>query len=132
LKYAILESGGKQYTAREGETIEVDRLPMEVGDAVTFDDVLLVVEDGSPIIGKPYIKGAKVEGEVVDQFRGPKIIVFKFKPKVRYRKKQGHRQHYTRVALKNISIPGSKGTSGGAKKSKSQEKPAEGEAEAKE
>jgi large subunit ribosomal protein L21 len=118
VKYAILESGGKQYTAREGETIEVDRLPLEVGEAVTFDEVLLVVDDGSPIIGKPYIKGAKVEGEVVSQFRGPKIIVFKFKPKVRYRKKQGHRQHYTRVALKSISVPGAKRAAEKAKQSK--------------
>jgi large subunit ribosomal protein L21 len=108
MKYAIVESGGKQYVAREGESFAIDRQPLEVGDRVIFDEVLLLVDDGAPTIGKPYIEGAKVQAEVEAHFRAPKIIVYKFKPKVRYRRKQGHRQHHTRVLVKRITAGGVK------------------------
>lgn len=108
MKYAIVESGGKQYVAREGESISVDRMPLDVGEQVTFEEVLLLEDDGTLTIGKPYIDGAKVEAEVESHFRAPKIIVYKFKPKVRYRRKQGHRQHHTRVIVKRIAAGGKK------------------------
>ena len=109
MKYAVVESGGKQYVAREGETIEVDRLPLEIGKPIEFKDVLLVVDDGAIQVGDPLVKGASVKGEVLDQIKAKKVIVFKYIPKERYRRKQGHRQRYTRVRIGEI-------LSGGAKK----------------
>jgi large subunit ribosomal protein L21 len=104
MKYAVVESGGKQYIAREGETIEVDRLPLEIGKKVEFKDVLLLVDDSKVKVGSPHIRGAKVRGTVVDQFKAPKIVVFKFIPKERYRRKRGHRQRYSRVVIDKISV----------------------------
>jgi large subunit ribosomal protein L21 len=104
MKYAVLESGGKQYIAREGEAIEVDRLHIEVGQAIDFKDVLLLVDNAKVHVGTPYVKGAKVRGTVVEQLRAPKIIVFKYIPKERYRRKRGHRQNYTRVAIDKITL----------------------------
>ncbi|UCF62184.1 MAG: 50S ribosomal protein L21, partial [Anaerolineaceae bacterium] len=89
MKYAVLESGGKQYVAREGEAIEVDRLKIEVGDKIDFKDVLLLVDNAKVHVGTPYVKGAKVRGTVVDQLKAPKIIVYKYIPKERYRRKRG-------------------------------------------
>lgn len=104
MKYAVISSGGKQYITREGETINIDRLPMEVGSKVEFKEVLLTVDGTKVQVGKPHVKGAAVKGEVTDQIKGPKIIVFKYIPKERYRKKQGHRQHYTQVTIDSISL----------------------------
>ncbi|MDF1499138.1 MAG: 50S ribosomal protein L21 [Anaerolineales bacterium] len=108
MRYAILESGGKQYVAREGETIEVDRLPLEIGKPVEFDQVLLAVNDGEVLVGDPLVKGAAVKAKVIDQIKAKKIIVFKYVPKQRYRRKAGHRQKYTRVLVDEISLPGAK------------------------
>ena len=105
MKYAILESGGKQYRACEGEVIEVDRLPLEVGDSVHWQDVLLLVDEPKVLIGQPYVEGAKIEGKVVGQIKARKVVVFKYKPKIRYRRTQGHRQRYTRVMIESISQP---------------------------
>jgi len=105
MKYAILESGGKQYRVSEGEAIEVDRLPLEVGEPVEWQDVLLLVEDSKISIGQPYVKGVKIKGQVVDQIKARKVLVFKYKPKIRYRRTQGHRQRYTRVMIEKISQP---------------------------
>ncbi|NJN43690.1 MAG: 50S ribosomal protein L21 [Anaerolineae bacterium] len=102
MKYAIVESGGKQYKAFEGETIEVDRLPLEVGTTVELDQVLLVTNDGSFRIGTPLVDGAKVKATVVNQIRGRKILVFKYKTRVRYRRTKGHRQHYTLLKIDEI------------------------------
>lgn len=104
MKYALLESGGKQYVAREGEVIEVDRLPVELGEAIDFKDVLLVVENAKVHVGTPYVKGAKVRGTVAEQLKAPKVIVFKYIPKERYRRKRGHRQRFTRVAIDKITL----------------------------
>lgn len=104
MKYAILNSGGKQYVAREGETIEVDRLPLEIGKPVEFNEILLVADNGDVAVGAPVVKGATVKGRVLDQIKAAKIIVFKYVPKQRYRRKQGHRQRYTRVAIEKISL----------------------------
>jgi large subunit ribosomal protein L21 len=102
MKYAIVESGGKQYKAVEGETIEVDRLPLEVGTSVELDQVLLVTNDGSFSVGTPIVDGAKVKATVVNQIRGRKILVFKYKTRVRYRRTKGHRQHYTLLKIDEI------------------------------
>jgi large subunit ribosomal protein L21 len=104
MKYAILDSGGKQYIAREGETIEVDRLPLEIGKPVEFKEILLVADNGNVEIGTPTLKGATVKGRVLDQVKAAKIIVFKYVPKQRYRRKQGHRQRYTRVMIDTINF----------------------------
>jgi len=102
MKYAIVESGGKQYVAREGETIEIDRLPVEVGKSITFKEVLLVVDDGTAEVGNPYVKGVSIKGTVLAEVKAPKVIVFKYIPKERYRRTKGHRQRYTRVLINAI------------------------------
>lgn len=102
MKYAIVESGGKQYRAVPGETIQVDRLKNEVGEKIVLDRVFLVADDGELHIGKPTVKGAQVETTLEDNIKGPKIVVFKYKPANRYRVKQGHRQRYTLLKIDNI------------------------------
>jgi large subunit ribosomal protein L21 len=102
MKYAIIESGGKQYRAIEGATIEVDRLPVEAGEQVPLESVLLVVNDDQVSVGMPLVQGARVNATVVEQFKGPKIVVFKYRPKKRYRVKTGHRQLYTRLVINSI------------------------------
>jgi large subunit ribosomal protein L21 len=121
MKYAVLESGGKQYIAREGETIEVDRLPLEEGKRVKFDSILMVVDHRKVQIGTPYLDKVSVKGTVAAQFKSPKIIVYKYIPKERYRRKQGHRQRYTRVAIENIEVPEAKKAK--TEPEKSEEKP---------
>lgn len=101
--YAIVRTGGRQYRAAIGDTIDVEKLPYEEGDTVELDEVLLVAPDeGESIIGQPLVDGATVRATVVRQFRGPKIVVFKYKPKNRYRKRRGHRQYYTRLKIESI------------------------------
>ena len=104
MKYAIIQSGSRQHRTVEGETIEVERLPVEAGDAVVIDSVLLVADEGKVSIGAPHVAGAKVSATVVDQIRGPKIRIFKYKPKERYRRRAGHRQSYTRLKIDSISV----------------------------
>jgi len=102
MKYAIVEDGGKQYKAVEGGTIDVDRFPSEPGEQVDLERVLLISDGEEVSIGAPLIEGAKVQATVVAQIKGPKIIVFKYKPKKRYRVKKGHRQQYTRLQIDSI------------------------------
>lgn len=102
MKFVIVEQGGKQFRAAEGETIEVDRLPNEVGETLTLEDVLLSVNDDDVAIGTPFVKGAKVQTKVLDHFKGRKILVFKYRAKQRYRVKTGHRQLYTRLLIESI------------------------------
>jgi large subunit ribosomal protein L21 len=104
--YAIVRIGGRQYHAEVGQTIVTEKLPYEVGEALDFDDVLLVKEENGIQVGQPTVSGAVVKAKVVEQFKGKKIIVFKYKSKNRYRRKQGHRQRYTRLMVNEI-IPGS-------------------------
>ena len=104
MKFAIVEQGGKQYRVAEGGTIEVDRLENEVGDTLVIEDVLFSVDDGQVTIGTPVIEGAKVQAKVVDHFKGRKILVFKYRPKQRYRVKSGHRQQYTRLLIESIEM----------------------------
>ena len=102
--YAIIRSGGKQYRAEVGATIDVDRLPQDVGESIALDDVLLVANDDDVKIGAPMVEGASVAATVVEQFRGKKIIVYKYRQRTNYRRKQGHRQHYTRLRIDEIRV----------------------------
>jgi large subunit ribosomal protein L21 len=104
MKYAIVEDGGKQYRAVEGRTIEVDYYPAEIGEPVDLQHVLLVVEDGAVSVGQPFVTGAKIQASVAAQVKGPKIIVFRYKPKKRIRRKTGHRQKYTRLQIEAITL----------------------------
>lgn len=100
--YAVLLSGGKQYKVSEGDTIFVEKLEAEVGSNVELDKVLVVSKDGNLVVGKPVVEGAKVVAKVLAQDKAKKIIVFKYKPKKDYRKKQGHRQPYTKLQIEKI------------------------------
>ncbi len=101
--YAIVETGGKQYRVQEGDTVFVEKLEAAAGDVVTLDTVLAVSKDGQLTLGAPVVAGAKVEAKVVEQGKNKKIIVFKYKPKKDYRRKQGHRQPYTKLIIEKIN-----------------------------
>ena len=98
----IVSTGGKQYKVSPGETIEVERLPAAEGSTIELDKVLLIADGKKLTVGTPTVEGAKVVAEVLGEGKRDKIIVFKYKPKVRYRRKKGHRQIYTRLAIKEI------------------------------
>ena len=106
--YAIIESCGKQYKVAEGDVVFFEKLDVEEGKKVTFDKVILVSDEGKVQIGTPYVKGVKVEGKVVSHGKGKKIIVFKMKAKKNYRRKQGHRQPYTKVEITSIKTAAKK------------------------
>ncbi len=108
--YAIIESCGKQYKVAEGDVVFFEKLDAEEGKKVTFDSVVLVSDEGKVQIGNPYVKGVKVEGKVVSHGKAKKIIVFKMKPKKNYRRKQGHRQPYTKVEITSIKTAAKKET----------------------
>lgn len=101
--YAVIETGGKQYTVREGDLVKVEKLDANEGDAVTFDKVLLVAKDGSVNVGKPYVADAKVEAKVLKQAKDKKVVVYKFKAKKNERIKRGHRQPYTLVEIGSLA-----------------------------
>ncbi len=103
--YAIIESGGKQYKVSPGQVIDVDRLDVAEGNTVELDKVLLIADDDKVTVGTPTVDGAKVIATSQGEGKAKKIIVFKYKPKVRYRKKTGHRQLYTRLAVDKIIEP---------------------------
>ena len=104
MKYAIIEDGGKQYKAVEGNTIEVDRFEAEIGEQVDLKRVLMVVNDDEVRIGTPVLEDTTIQAKVVAQVKGPKIVVFRYRPKKRYRVKTGHRQKYTRLEIEAISF----------------------------
>ena len=104
MKYAIVESGGKQYRAIEGSTIEVDRMEIEVGQQVDLGSVLFLVDGDDISVGAPLVGGAHVSATVVEHVKGPKIVVFRYRPKKRYRVKTGHRQQYTRLQVNSIEV----------------------------
>jgi large subunit ribosomal protein L21 len=106
MRYAIVASGGKQYLAREGQSLEVDRLGKSAGQGVEFSDVLLAADGQQVLVGTPSVSGARVTGTVQGEIRGEKIIVFRYQPKKRRRRKLGHRQTYTRVMIEKIEAPG--------------------------
>lgn len=100
--YAIIETGGKQYRVQEGDVIRVEKLEIADGETVKFDKVLLISDEGKLNVGKPYVDGAVVEAVVENQGKAKKIIIFKYKAKKDYRKKQGHRQPYTQIKIEKI------------------------------
>jgi large subunit ribosomal protein L21 len=100
--YAIIQTGGKQYRVAEGEVVRIEKLDQETGSDVQFDQVLLVSKDDNVTVGKPTVAGAKVVGEIVDQTRGKKVEIIKFKRRKHQMKRQGHRQYYTDVKIKQI------------------------------
>ncbi|HEX6800648.1 MAG TPA: 50S ribosomal protein L21 [Ktedonobacterales bacterium] len=104
--YAVIETGGKQYRVSPGQTVEVELLAAEPGTSVALDRVLLVSADGNTLVGTPIVPGAKVVGTVAREGRGPKIIVFKYKSKKRYRRTKGHRQDYTYLTITDIQAEG--------------------------
>ena len=106
--YAIIESCGKQYKVSEGDVVFFEKLDVEEGKKVTFDNVVLVSNDGKVQVGNPYVKGVKVEGKVVEHGKGKKIIVYKYKAKKNYRRTQGHRQPYTKVEITSIKTTATK------------------------
>jgi large subunit ribosomal protein L21 len=101
--YAIIETGGKQYRVSVGDRISVERLAAEAGGEITIDRVLLLGGDGMTRVGAPVVEGAAVTAQVDEHFRGEKIIVFKYKPKKRYRRRIGHRQELTRLTITGIT-----------------------------
>ena len=98
--YAVIKTGGKQYKVAKGDSVFVEKLEVKPGDEVTFDEVLMAGE----VFGNPTVKNASVVGVVEKQGKQKKITVFKYKPKKKYRKKQGHRQPYTKVTIKSINV----------------------------
>lgn len=103
--FAVIRTGGKQYIVKEGDTLTVEKLEGNENDSVTFEDVLLLFDEaGEQVqIGAPILKGIQVIGTIVEQGRAKKITVIKYKPKVRYRRKKGHRQHFTKVKITKIA-----------------------------
>jgi large subunit ribosomal protein L21 len=102
-RFAVIKTGGKQYVVEEGRWYEFEKLAVDEGKDVVFEEVLLISDKGSAKIGAPFIKDAKVTGTVLEQFKDEKVIVFKYKPKKRTRKTQGHRQQLTKVKITKIA-----------------------------
>jgi len=100
--YAIIETGGKQYKVQEGDVVYIEKLSAGEGEAVSFDKVLLVSKESGVVIGSPTVAGASVSAKVEKQGKGKKVIVYKYKAKKNYRRKQGHRQPYTKVVIEKI------------------------------
>ena len=120
--YAVVTTGGKQYRVEPGSELEVERLSGDAGSSVTFDRVLLVGDGEAVTIGTPTVAGATVSGTVLGEALGPKLIVFKFKQKATYRRKNGHRQHLTRVRIDEINASGKKAKADKADKADKPEK----------
>lgn len=104
--YAVVSSGGKQYRVEPGSTLIVERLTADAGASITFDRVLLIGDGEAVTVGTPLVSGATVSATVIGEELGPKIIIFKFKQKVKYRRRTGHRQHLTRVRIDGITANG--------------------------
>ncbi len=106
MKYAIVESGGKQFKAVEGETLEVDRLPGELGEEFDMQRVLLFVDGDSVSVGKPSVTGIEVRASIMKHFRGDKVLAFRYSPKKRIRVHRGARHDYTRLMVEHVGAPG--------------------------
>lgn len=100
--YAIIETGGKQYRVSEGDVLTIEKLEIGEGETVEFDRVLTVVKEGELLLGKPVVADAKVTAKVLAHGKGKKILVFKYKAKSNYRRRQGHRQPFTKVVIEKI------------------------------
>ena len=106
MDYAIIKTGGKQYRVKQGDVLDVELLALDVGSIAEFDEVLAVSENGQVNFGSPTLSGDKVTAEVQSHYKDRKVIVFKYKSKTRYRRKQGHRQNYTRLLIQGIQSGG--------------------------
>lgn len=100
--YAVVNTGGKHYRVAVGDTLEVEKLPIDTGETFELDQVLMISSETGVTIGRPTVEGAKVVARVTEQFRGPKLRIFKMKPKKRYRRTMGHRQSLTRIRIVEI------------------------------
>ena len=101
--YAVIETGGKQYKVQEGDVLFIEKMEVQEGDGITFDKVLVCANESDVTVGEPYVSGATVTAKAVKNGKSKKIIVFKYKPKKGYHKKQGHRQPYTKVEIQKIN-----------------------------
>lgn len=101
--YAIVKTGGKQYKVQEGDVLRVEKLTGDVGSEISFDDVLMFSDGETVTVGQPKVENVTVSGHIVAQGKNKKIIVFKYKRRKRYRRKQGHRQHFTAVQIDSIT-----------------------------
>ena len=104
MDYAVFKTGGKQYRVRPGDTLDVEKLPVGVESIAEFGDVLAISDGDEVTFGSPYVPGAKVLAQVQSHHKDKKIVVFKYKPKTRYRRKKGHRQDYTRLLIQDIKL----------------------------
>ena len=104
MTHAIIETGGKQYRIKEGDVVFIEKLPTQAGDTVTFDNVLAVIDDNDTKFGAPSVSGASVTASVVKNGKSRKVTVYKMHPKKGYRRKQGHRQPYTKVQIEKITV----------------------------
>ena len=104
MDYAVFKTGGKQYRVKPGDTLDVEKLPAAANSIAEFGEVLAVSDGGEVTFGTPYVPGAKVLAQVQGQHKDPKVIVFKYKAKTRYRRKRGHRQDYTRLLIQDIRV----------------------------
>ncbi|MBO9309937.1 MAG: 50S ribosomal protein L21 [Chloroflexi bacterium] len=103
--YAVVRAGGRQFRAEPGKVIDVEKLNAEAGERLTLNEVLLVVPDeGAPLIGRPLVQGAAVQATVLGHYRAKKIIVWKYRPGLRYRRRRGHRQTYTRLKIEEVTV----------------------------
>jgi large subunit ribosomal protein L21 len=102
--YAVIRTGGKQYKVTEGDILNVEKIGGDKGSVISFGEVLMVANDGDIRIGRPFVEGAKVFGEIIDEVKGPKISIFKMKRRKGFRKKTGHRQSLTHLKIKEISL----------------------------
>jgi len=102
--YAVIKTGGKQHKVSEGDVLSIEKINGNKGDTVSFDEVLMVANDGKINVGTPYLDGVKVVGEILDQIKDRKITVFKMKRRKGFHKKTGHRQKLTRMKIREISI----------------------------
>jgi large subunit ribosomal protein L21 len=100
--YAVVKTGGKQYRVSPGDSIDVEKLPYEVGHQIELDQVLLVANGSGAKIGQPLVEGAKVKATVTRQTKGRKVVIYRYRPSKRYRRKKGHRQHLTRLRIDEI------------------------------
>ena len=101
--YAIIETGGKQYKVQEGDVVLVEKLGLAAGETVNFDNVLVVANDNDLSVGTPFLENASVSASVLDESKGKKLVIYKYKAKKTYHKKRGHRQYYTKVKIEKIN-----------------------------
>ena len=106
MNYAIFKTGGKQYRVQPGDVLDVELLPLAVGDSAEFNEVLALSAGGEVTFGAPVVAGAKVVAQVQSHYKDKKLMVFKYKAKTRYRRKRGHRQNYTRLVIQDIQAGG--------------------------